>query len=116
MTEHLLSLTEHERDILTASELTNRQLGERFKCSMATIKRAKERILAGEADVSLFRRPLPTQPKKRKLRNSDPASKNELCEAPLGCNPIRACKEHLEDLGRVYSRVGVRRSDQSAAN
>ena len=95
-----LPLTESERDLLTHSLMTIPELAERFKCSLATVKRAKKSVRDGETDVYIFR-PL-VQKKKPKLRASDPAARWELRENSLGHNPVEACDAHLADLRRVH--------------
>jgi len=100
-------LTGEECAILTNGELSLDALKCRFSCSGETIKRAQASVRANEPIVYLFKLTAIARGgvKKYKKHSKKDGPIEGMLDAPLGCDAVRACDEHLEDLRRVY---GVR--------
>ena len=96
-------LTEEECAALVDGQSTLEYLAKRFFCSQETIKRAQAAVRVNEPVVYLFKlTALARGGKPRKKYSKWDSPIEGMLDQPLGCDAVRACDEHLEDLRRVY--------------
>ena len=102
-------LTDGERALLISSHVTRTELAKMFGCSVATVKRARQKIRAHERDVYLWQPPMAVRVRlPRYTRKTTPATPREVLEGPLGEFPDCACEGHLEDLKRWHKPLASR--------